>query len=941
MVNNDYAIGAKGVRDEHIVSRAWLPFDFDSTSRPKELSASGEEIDQANEVAGFVKDELTDKGWPDPIFGMSGNGHHLLYAVDLPHTEETAYMIRRLYLHLAYHVKFTVAPMFEAAIKFDTVCHNPSRIWKFYGTKTKKGEPTEDRPHRLAVCDTSGPVNVVPTMLLEQWAFQPGAEKKWLDGLREPRKEKGEAFRSVLGTKERPKTGKGDYSTLDIVQLFEDKEMYRFPIRSEPGKHSVFCPWAANHSSPQTPQQTDTVVWEPDPSSDEDERKWPVFHCSHEGCSEASEDGKRTFDSLRKLWTNSLVDKYCKESFDDNPFNSIKDELVAQGVSATHSTPPTNNDERQEVIPKSSELNPPEPDRPKDPPPATGQVVHLTPESIKKQEQARARQQANKEKSEAERPTFSPLIGLGATDDNLPPLEVRWRWLMWAAPKIKKCEHSWSHSDEPNVPEDQIIHDSDEGPKPLLPAGTSKPKSAEPPAPAGDQNDTSQLGIKGDRNNNPEFIHRNLIAINGTTLTYHVGKDDTMTLEEVRHSFPILGGKWLKSAGRRSVDKDDFIFNPLKPGYDPEFPLVVNRFRGLPKPPSKGVYPKLILGHLFWMCEDYQTTFDYTLNWMALPIQQVGTKMESALIFKGVQGTGKNLIFTRWVNDIYGKYGVTVGATQLASQYNEWMACRLFILANEVSTRRDRVDIQNKVKAWITDRDMMISEKFKSSLAQKNYFNMVFLSNDANPMTIEQGDRRYQVCERNTVPSDEYFAALGEEVDAGGIFGLYHLLMERDLSGFTRYSKPPMTKTKADSIADRMSPHIKFLDRIKKNDVDMPMKNLAHAGVFLKADLWQAFQIWKRFHGYTSSGCTATVFYHRADRELGAKRTFNVRVEKPGGKAPRTKRSYYIIGDATDEISGQEAHQRSLLFKGCVAANTSSTSSTIELIDTFNREEAG
>jgi hypothetical protein len=84
LVDNDYAAYAPGIRDEHISRRVWLPFDFDSTSRPKELSASEEEIDQAQQVASFVKDELTKKGWPEPVVGMSGNGCHLLYAADLP-----------------------------------------------------------------------------------------------------------------------------------------------------------------------------------------------------------------------------------------------------------------------------------------------------------------------------------------------------------------------------------------------------------------------------------------------------------------------------------------------------------------------------------------------------------------------------------------------------------------------------------------------------------------------------------------------------------------------------------------------------------------------------------------------------------------------------------------------------------------------------------------
>ena len=40
----------------------------------------------------------------------------------------------------------------------DATVYNPARVWKLYGTTAKKGDPTEDRPHRKAqILDPTNP----------------------------------------------------------------------------------------------------------------------------------------------------------------------------------------------------------------------------------------------------------------------------------------------------------------------------------------------------------------------------------------------------------------------------------------------------------------------------------------------------------------------------------------------------------------------------------------------------------------------------------------------------------------------------------------------------------------------------------------------------------------------------------------------------------------
>ena len=48
------------------------------------ISSSDDEHTAALERAMAIRDELSKRGWPEPIFADSGNGGHLLYQVDLP-----------------------------------------------------------------------------------------------------------------------------------------------------------------------------------------------------------------------------------------------------------------------------------------------------------------------------------------------------------------------------------------------------------------------------------------------------------------------------------------------------------------------------------------------------------------------------------------------------------------------------------------------------------------------------------------------------------------------------------------------------------------------------------------------------------------------------------------------------------------------------------------
>ena len=128
-------------KDHDILRRRWLPIDVDAV-RPSGISSTDREHEAAQHRAGdiwsFIHDEL---GWGDPIEASSGNGAHLLYAIDMP-TDDGGKVQKFL--------KMLSAKFSDSAVKVDTSVHNPARIWRLYGTPACKGDSIPSRPHRLS-----------------------------------------------------------------------------------------------------------------------------------------------------------------------------------------------------------------------------------------------------------------------------------------------------------------------------------------------------------------------------------------------------------------------------------------------------------------------------------------------------------------------------------------------------------------------------------------------------------------------------------------------------------------------------------------------------------------------------------------------------------------------------------------------------------------------
>ena len=128
--------------DHEIDSYEWFFIDLDP-KRLAEISSTDAELKAAEILADKVADYMKSIGFHEPVRAMSGNGHHLLYKISLPNTNDNKALIERCLYNLS--------AMFDnEQVKIDIINHNQARICKLYGTLAQKGASTNERPHRMS-----------------------------------------------------------------------------------------------------------------------------------------------------------------------------------------------------------------------------------------------------------------------------------------------------------------------------------------------------------------------------------------------------------------------------------------------------------------------------------------------------------------------------------------------------------------------------------------------------------------------------------------------------------------------------------------------------------------------------------------------------------------------------------------------------------------------
>lgn len=128
--------------DSDIIGRKWCLIDVDC-EKPSDTNSTDEEKEEAKQVVNAIYKFLRDEGFEPPVICDSANGWHLLYKQAMKASPENTEIMKRFLQVLDLYFS-------TDKVKVDVSTFNNSRICKLYGTVSRKGSDTIDRPQRLS-----------------------------------------------------------------------------------------------------------------------------------------------------------------------------------------------------------------------------------------------------------------------------------------------------------------------------------------------------------------------------------------------------------------------------------------------------------------------------------------------------------------------------------------------------------------------------------------------------------------------------------------------------------------------------------------------------------------------------------------------------------------------------------------------------------------------
>lgn len=137
------------------------------------------------------------------------------------------------------------------------------------------------------------------------------------------------------------------------------------------------------------------------------------------------------------------------------------------------------------------------------------------------------------------------------------------------------------------------------------------------------------------------------------------------------------------------------------------------------------------------------------INWLSYIFVNL-VKVDVSWVFRGDQGSGKNLFFKSIIKPLFGKNQTSVvDDDRLQSDFNSYIKNKLFIVFNEVANdeTKTRRSVKSKIKAIVSDTEIQLHQKFLDAYEMENYANLLFFSNEVLPLLVEQRDRRFNIIE--------------------------------------------------------------------------------------------------------------------------------------------------------------------------------------------------
>lgn len=212
------------------------------------------------------------------------------------------------------------------------------------------------------------------------------------------------------------------------------------------------------------------------------------------------------------------------------------------------------------------------------------------------------------------------------------------------------------------------------------------------------------------------------------------------------------------------------------------------------------------------------------LNWIA-SYYQTYEKSTSTYLIKGVQGSGKNLLFN-YLKSLYGVNNtyLAADAKSFLNNFNSAFKNKTLVCFEESDMSKIQ-DSTEKMKSIVTSTTINIELKGRDVIANYNFpTNILFFTNKIIPFRLETGDRRFNVINcKTSLKKLKWFNELGIKSWDSIIekeskqLSQYFLNYNIDLIA---YNTPIMNIAKETLTESSLEVEERIASAVKKNDLD-------------------------------------------------------------------------------------------------------------------------
>lgn len=199
-----------------------------------------------------------------------------------------------------------------------------------------------------------------------------------------------------------------------------------------------------------------------------------------------------------------------------------------------------------------------------------------------------------------------------------------------------------------------------------------------------------------------------------------------------------------------------------------------------------------ILDHIRMMVVE-PAYVDYFVAWLAQIVQDPSTPTRVAILLKGLQGVGKNIVL-----DFFGKKVLGTGtsfqcanaAADLFGTHSVALQNRVFVIIDEVSSAAIN-PLMSRLKNIITAHVHHVNPKNLTAYDYTNLSNIIATTNDENSIRLEPNERRFVVfdCSASKMGDEPYFRSLAAHLARDDVaIAFFQYLYDRvDVTPYTPF----------------------------------------------------------------------------------------------------------------------------------------------------------